>query len=105
MEISLLFFVKCLFVGLGVILFGWVGWLVNYRKVVEQKLSNLTDKVNYLGEQQKSIKEEVLSDLSKVTNTLVDNRLKPIQDSLDLMTITTNMIRQDIKLLLDKLDK
>lgn len=105
MEISLLFFIKCLFVGLGVVLFGWVGWLVNYRKVVELKLTNLSNKVSELEEQQKTIKEEVIIDLNKVTNSLVDSKLKPIQESLDLMTITTNMIRQDIKLLLDKLDK
>lgn len=97
MEINLLLILK--YIGGGVFLFllGWAGWLHEDRKTLKVRIRKLEYKVQ-------NIETKVDNSDSK-TSQMIEERLKPLQQSLDLMAKTTETININISKLLSKIDE
>ena len=101
MEINLLIVLKWLFSGATLLC---LGWLSEERRSLKTRVDILEGKISLLAEDLGNVKDKI--DCIEVhTDTVISNRLVPIQQSLELVNINTMAISSDIKRLLDKLDK
>ena len=101
MEINLLIVLKWLFSGATLLC---LGWLSEERRSLKTRVDILEEKISLLAEDLGNVKDKI--DCIEVhTDTVISNRLVPIQQSLELVSMNTMAISSDIKRLLDKLDK
>ena len=101
MEINLLIILKWLFSGATLLC---LGWLSEERRSLKTRVDILEGKISLLAEDLGNVKDKI--DCIEVhTDTVISNRLVPIQQSLELVSMNTMAISSDIKRLLDKLDK
>lgn len=100
MEINLLFLLKCLFGGMFVLS---MGWLNENRKSLKSRLSNLEDRVSTNEKIINTLKNKVES-IETTVPTVIDDKLRPIRETLDLMTTVTTNISLDIRTLLKKVE-
>ena len=100
MEINLLFLLKCLFGGMFVLS---MGWLNENRKSLKLRISNLEDRVSTNEKRINTLKNKVES-IETTVPTVIDDKLRPISETLDLMTTVTTNISLDIRTLLKKVE-
>ena len=100
MEINLLFIFKCLFGGLFIFC---LGWLNENRKSLKLRISNLEDRVSLNEKRINTLKSKVES-IETTVPTVIDDKLRPIRETLDLMTTVTTNISLDIRTLLKKVE-
>jgi uncharacterized coiled-coil protein SlyX len=100
MEINLLFIFKCLFGGLFIFC---LGWLNENRKSLKLRITNLEDRVSTNEKRISGLKNKIDS-LESIVPTTIDDKLKPIRETLDLMTTVTTNISLDIRTLLKKVE-
>ena len=100
MEINLLFIFKCLFGGLFIFC---LGWLNENRKSLKLRISNLEERVSTNEKRISGLKNKIDS-LESIVPTTIDDKLKPIRETLDLMTTVTTNISLDIRTLLKKVE-
>ena len=100
MEINLLFLLKCLFGGMFVLS---MGWLNENRKSLKLRITNLEDRVSTNEKRISGLKNKIDS-LENIVPTTIDDKLKPIRETLDLMTTVTTNISLDIRTLLKKVE-
>ena len=100
MEINLLFLLKCLFGGMFVLS---MGWLNENRKSLKLRISNLEDRVSTNEKRINTLKNKVES-IETTVPTVIDDKLRPIRETLDLMTTVTTNISLDIRTLLKKVE-
>ena len=101
MEINLLIILKWLFSGATLLC---LGWLSEERRSLKTRVDILEGKVSLLAEDLYNVKDKI-GNIESHTDTVISNRLVPIQQSLELVNMNTMAISCDIKRLLDKLDK
>lgn len=101
MEINLLIVLKWLFSGATLLC---LGWLSEERRSLKTRVDILEGKISLLAEDLDNVKDKV-DCIESHTDTVISNRLVPIQQSLELVNMNTMAISSDIKRLLDKLDK
>ena len=101
MEINLLIVLKWLFSGATLLC---LGWLSEERRSLKTRVDILEEKISLLAEDLDNVKDKIDS-IEVHTDTVISNRLVPIQQSLELVSMNTMAISSDIKRLLDKLDK
>ena len=100
MELNILLILKWLLSGLGLICFGW---LVEDRKTLKSKIDKLEDRVNVVEKRQSIIKNKV-DNIESTTSSLIDAKLVPIHVSLELLTQSITLMRQDVLSLLNKIE-
>ena len=100
MEINLLFLLKCFFGGMFVLS---MGWLNENRKSLKLRISNLEDRVSTNEKRINTLKNKVES-IETTVPTAIDDKLRPIRETLDLMTTVTTNISLDIRTLLKKVE-
>lgn len=93
MEINLLFVIKCLFGGLFIFC---LGWLNENRKSLKLRITSLEDRVSTL--------KNKIDSIETIVPTAIDDKLRPIRETLDLMTTVTTNISLDIRTLLKKVE-
>ena len=101
MEINLLIVLKWLFSGATLLC---LGWLSEERRSLKTRVDILEGKISLLAEDLYNVKDKI-DCIESHTDTVISNRLVPIQQSLELVNMNTMSISSDIKRLLDKLDK
>ena len=101
MEINLLIVLKWFFSGATLLC---LGWLSEERRSLKTRVDILERKIGLLTEDLDNVKDKI-DDIESHTDTVISNRLIPIQQSLELVNMNTMAISSDIKRLLDKLDK
>ena len=101
MEIILLIVLKWLFSGATLLC---LGWLSEERRSLKTRVDILEGKISLLVEDLDNVKDKI-DGIESHTDTVISNRLVPIQQSLELVNMNTMAISSDIKRLLDKLDK
>lgn len=97
MEINLLLLLKYVGGGIFIFLLGWAGWLHEDRKTLKVRIRKLEYKVQNI--------ETKVADTDSKTSQMIEDRLKPLQQSLDLMAKTTETINTNIAILLSKIDE
>ena len=100
MEINLLFIFKCLFGGLFIFC---LGWLNENRKSLKLRITNLEDRVSTNEKRINTLKNKIDS-IETTVPTAIDDKLRPIRETLDLMTTVTTNISLDIRTLLKKVE-
>lgn len=100
MEINLLFIFKCLFGGLFIFC---LGWLNENRKSLKLRISNLEERVSTNEKRISGLKNKIDS-LENIVPTTIDDKLKPIRETLELMTTVTTNISLDIRTLLKEVE-
>ena len=100
MEINLLFIFKCLFGGLFIFC---LGWLNENRKSLKLRIFNLEDRVSTNEKRINTLKNKVES-IETTVPTVIDDKFRPIRETLDLMTTVTTNISLDIRTLLKKVE-
>ena len=100
MEINLLFLLKCLFGGMFVLS---MGWLNENRKSLKTKVTALEERVSTNEKRVSGLKNKIDS-LESIVPTAIDDKLRPIRETLDLMTMVTTNISLDIRTLLKKVE-
>ena len=100
MEINLLFLLKCLFGGMFVLS---MGWLNENRKSLKLRISNLEERVSTNEKRINTLKNKIDS-IETTVPTTIDDKLRPIRETLDLMTTVTTNISLDIRTLLKKVE-
>lgn len=101
MEINILIVLKWLFSGATLLC---LGWLSEERRSLKTRVDILEGKISLLAEDLDNVKDKI-DCIESHTDTVISNRLVPIQQSLELVNMNTMAISSDIKRLLDKLDK
>ena len=101
MEINLLIILKWLFSGATLLC---LGWLSEERRSLKTRVDILEGKISLLVEDLDNVKDKI-DGIESHTDTVISNRLVPIQQSLELVNMNTMAISSDIKRLLGKLDK
>ena len=101
MEINILIVLKWLFGGATLLC---LGWLSEERRSLKTRVDILEGKISLLAEDLDNVKDKI-DGIESHTDTVISNRLVPIQQSLELVNMNTMAISSDIKRLLDKLDK
>ena len=101
MEINILIVLKWLFGGATLLC---LGWLSEERRSLKTRVDILEEKISLLAEDLDNVKDKI-DGIESHTDTVISNRLVPIQQSLELVNMNTMAISSDIKRLLDKLDK
>lgn len=97
MEINLLLLIKYIGGGLFVFLLGWAGWLHEDRKTLKVRIRKLEYKVQNI--------ETKIENTDSKTSQMIEERLRPLQHSLDLMAKTTETINMNITKLLSKTEE
>ena len=100
MEINLLFIFKCLFGGFFIFC---LGWLNENRKSLKLRITNLEDRVTTNEEKFRLLNNKVET-IETTVPTVIDDKLRPIRETLDLMTTVTTNISLDIRTLLKKVE-
>ena len=100
MELNILLILKWLLSGLGLICFGW---LVEDRKTLKSKVDKLEDRLTIVEKRQGIIKNKV-DNIESTTSSLIDAKLEPIHVSLELLTQSITLMRQDVLSLLNKIE-
>ena len=100
MEINLLFIFKCLFGGLFIFC---LGWLNENRKSLKLRIRNLEDRVSTNEKRINTLKNKVDA-VETTVPTVIDDKLKPIQETLQLMTTVITTMNNDIRTLLRKVE-
>ena len=100
MELNILLILKWLLSGLGLICFGW---LVEDRKTLKSKVDKLEERVCSVDKRQGIIKNKV-DNIESTTSSLIDAKLEPIHVSLELLTQSITLMRQDVLSLLNKIE-
>ena len=100
MEINLLFLLKCLFGGMFVLS---MGWLNENRKSLKTKITALEERVSTNEKRINTLKNKIDS-IETTVPTSIDDKLRPIRETLDLMTTVTTNISLDIRTLLKKVE-
>ena len=101
MEINLLFLLKCLFGGMFVLS---MGWLNENRKSLKLRISNLEDRVSTNEKRINTLKNKVDA-IETTVPTVIDDKLRPIQETLQLMTTVITTMNNDIRTLLRKVEE
>ena len=101
MEINLLIILKWLFSGATLLC---LGWLSEERRSLKTRVDILEGKVSLLAEDLDNVKDKI-DCIESHTDTVISNRLVPIQQSLELVNMNTINISTDIKKLINRLDK
>ena len=101
MEINLLIVLKWLFSGATLLC---LGWLSEERRSLKTRVDILEGKINLLAEDLDNVKDKI-DCIESHTDTVISNRLVPIQQSLELVNMNTINISTDIKKLINRLDK
>ena len=101
MEINLLIVLKWLFSGATLLC---LGWLSEERRSLKTRVDILEGKISLLVEDLDNVKDKI-DDIESHTDTVISNRLVPIQQSLELVNMNTINISTDIKKLINRLDK
>ena len=100
MEINLLFLLKCLFGGMFVLS---MGWLNENRKSLKTKITALEERVSTNEKRITSLKYKI-DTIETTLPATIDDKLRPIRETLDLMTTVTTNISLDIRTLLKKVE-
>ena len=101
MEINILIILKWLFGGATLLC---LGWLSEERRSLKTRVDILEDKIGLLTEDLDNVKDKI-DCIESHTDTVISNRLIPIQQSLELVNMNTINISTDIKKLINRLDK
>ena len=101
MEINLLIVLKWLFSGATLLC---LGWLSEERRSLKTRVDILEGKISLLTEDLDNVKDK-LDCIESHTDTVISNKLVPIQQSLELVNMNTINISTDIKKLINRLDK
>ena len=101
MEINLLIILKWLFSGATLLC---LGWLSEERRSLKTRVDILEGKVSLLAEDLDNVKDKI-DCIESHTDTVISNRLSPIQQSIELVNMNTINISTDIKKLINRLDK
>ena len=100
MEINLMFLLKCLFGGMFVLS---MGWLNENRKSLKTKITALEERVSTNEKRISSLKYKI-DTIETTLPATIDDKLRPIRETLDLMTTVTTNISLDIRTLLKKVE-
>lgn len=100
MEINLLFLLKCLFGGMFVLS---MGWLNENRKSLKLRITNLEDRVSTNEKRINTLKNKIDS-IETTLPVTIDEKLQPIQKTLQLMTTVITTMNNDIRTLLKKVE-
>ena len=100
MELNILLILKWLLSGLGLICFGW---LVEDRKTLKSKVDKLEERVCGVEKRQGTIRSKI-DNIESSTSSLIDAKLEPIHVSLELLTQSITLMRQDVLSLLNKIE-
>ena len=100
MEINLLFIIKCLLGGLFTFC---LGWLNENRKSLKTKITALEERVSTNEKRVSSLKYKI-DTIETTLPATIDDKLRPIRETLDLMTTVTTNISLDIRTLLKKVE-
>ena len=100
MELNILLILKWLLSGLGLVCFGW---LVEDRKTLKSKVDKLEERLGVVEKRQSIIKNKV-DNIESNTSFLIDAKLEPIHTSLELLTQSITLMRQDVLSLLNKIE-
>ena len=101
MEINLLIVLKWLFSGATLLC---LGWLSEERRSLKARVDILEGKISLLAEDLDNVKNKI-DCIESHTDTVISNKLTPIQQSLELVNMNTINISTDIKKLINRLDK
>ena len=100
MELNILLILKWALSGLGLICFGW---LVEDRKTLKSKVDKLEERVCGVEKRQGIIRSKI-DNIESSTSSLIDAKLEPIHVSLELLTQSITLMRQDVLSLLNKIE-
>ena len=81
-----------------------LGWLSEERRSLKTRVDILEGKIGLLTEDLDNVKDKI-DYIESHTDTVISNRLVPIQQSLELVNMNTINISTDIKKLINRLDK
>lgn len=81
-----------------------LGWLSEERRSLKTRVDILEGKISVLAEDLDNVKDKI-DGIESHTDTVISNRLVPIQQSLELVNMNTINISTDIKKLINRLDK
>ena len=101
MEINLLFILKCLFGGLFIFC---LGWLNENRKSLKTKITALEERVSTNEKRITSLKYKIET-IETTLPATIDEKLQPIQETLQLMTTVITTMNNDIRALLRKVEE
>ncbi len=101
MEINLLFLLKCLFGGMFVLS---MGWLNENRKSLKTKITALEERVSTNEKRISSLKYKIET-IETTLPATIDEKLQPIQETLQLMTTVITTMNNDIRTLLRKVEE
>ena len=101
MEINLLFVIKCLFGGLSIFC---LGWLNENRKSLKTKITALEERVSTNEKRISSLKYKIET-IETTLPATIDEKLQPIQETLQLMTTVITTMNNDIRTLLRKVEE
>ena len=101
MEINLLFILKCLFGGLFIFC---LGWLNENRKSLKLRITNLEDRVSTNEKRISSLKYKIET-IETTLPATIDEKLQPIQETLQLMITVITTMNNDIRTLLRKVEE
>ena len=101
MEINLLFLLKCLFGGMFVLS---MGWLNENRKSLKTKITALEERVSTNEKRITSLKYKIET-IETTLPATIDEKLQPIQETLQLMTTVITTMNNDIRTLLRKVEE
>ena len=101
MEINLLFLLKCLFGGMFVLS---MGWLNENRKSLKTKITALEERVSTNEKRISSLKYKI-DTIETTLPAIIDEKLQPIQETLQLMTPVITTMNNDIRTLLRKVEE
>ena len=101
MEINLLFLLKCLFGGMFVLS---MGWLNENRKSLKTKITALEERVSTNEKRVSSLKYKI-DTIETTLPATIDEKLQPIQETLQLMTTVITTMNNDIRTLLRKVEE
>ena len=101
MEINLMFLIKCLFGGMFVLS---MGWLNENRKSLKTKITALEERVSTNEKRVSSLKYKIET-IETTLPATIDEKLQPIQETLQLMTTVITTMNNDIRTLLRKVEE
>ncbi|NCB78628.1 MAG: hypothetical protein EOM41_01250 [Bacilli bacterium] len=101
MEINLLFLLKCFFSGMFVLS---MGWLNENRKSLKTKITALEERVSTNEKRISSLKYKI-DTIETTLPATIDEKLQPIQETLQLMTTVITTMNNDIRTLLRKVEE
>ena len=81
-----------------------LGWLSEERRSLKTRVDILEGKINLLVEDLDNVKDKI-EGIEHHTDSVISNRLEPIQESIELVNMNTINISTDIKKLINRLDR